>query len=361
MVEFFKLFKKLFEGKYLYYLFIPLIFALIFGFLAFVYPGIPQGIDLTGGKLMILHVDKQINANELEDFLSKEFALEDLSVTSTMAANGYGLVIQFAFEKNIFNAENALIKAKTAKDESEARKQAETALSFASIYFKYNENEKPANIKELIDFTSDVVDNAKESFSNQIQEKIKQKYNLSSTTAFQIRELSPTIGPVFWNNALFVGLLSAILLTIIIFIFFKEIIPSIAIILAAAFDVLAALGFMAVFRVPLSLASIPALLMLVGYSIDTDIILTTKVLQRKNETPAYRAAEAMRTGLTVTTTALAAAIIMAILAYFNQMFVIFDIAAVVAFGSIGDIIATWLMNAPILLWYAEHKKAKVKR
>jgi preprotein translocase subunit SecF len=147
-----------------------------------------------------------------------------------------------------------------------------------------------------------------------------------------------------------------ILITIIIFLFFREFIPSIIIMACAAFDVCATLAAMALFQIPLSLATIPAILMLVGYSVDTDILLTTRVLKRKDKDDRGRAMDAFNTGVTMTGTTLAAVTTMLIVSYFAQMVTVFELAAVLFFGLIADLAGTWLMNASILLWYVERRK-----
>ena len=67
-------------------------------------------------------------------------------------------------------------------------------------------------------------------------------------------------------------------MAITVFIVFRELVPSIAVILAAFSDIVIALGGMSLFGIPLSVASVGAILMLIGYSVDTDILLTTRVL-----------------------------------------------------------------------------------
>ena len=115
---------------------------------------------------------------------------------------------------------------------------------------------------------------------------------------------------------------------------------------------------MAIFQIPLSLATIPALLMLIGYSVDTDIMLTTTVLKRREKELHERAGDALVTGLTMTTTTVAALFVMLILSYFGQIIIVFEIAAVLLFGLFADLISTWFMNAEILLWYAKRKNKK---
>ena len=96
--------------------------------------------------------------------------------------------------------------------------------------------------------------------------------------------------------------------------------------------------------------------MLVGYSVDTDIMLTTRLLKRKEGGLKERSYEAMKTGLTMTLTTMAALSVMITLSFMYQIVVIFDLTVVLFFGLVADIISTWLMNAPILLAYAESKR-----
>jgi preprotein translocase subunit SecF len=114
---------------------------------------------------------------------------------------------------------------------------------------------------------------------------------------------------------------------------------------------------MAIFNIPLSLTTIPVLLMLVGYSVDTDIMLTTKLLKRKEGgSPNKRVVDAMKTGLIMTSTTLGAMLSMLVVSYVYNITDIFYMAIVLICGLIVDLLSTWLMNAPVLLWYVESKK-----
>ena len=66
----------------------------------------------------------------------------------------------------------------------------------------------------------------------------------------------------------------------------------------------------------------------------------------------------MKTGLTMTLTSMAALLVMILFSYFYQIEVIYQISTILFFGLIGDLIATWLMNAPILLWWIDKKGSK---
>ena len=149
-----------------------------------------------------------------------------------------------------------------------------------------------------------------------------------------------------------------IFMSITVFIIFRDVVPSLAVIFAALSDIIIAVGGMSLFNIPLSIASVGALLMLIGYSVDTDILLTTRILKRTEGTVTERALEAMKTGLTMS----AAAIGSMVALYLVDMFLIpaahtlADIAAVLIVGLVADVLATWLMNLGILRWYTEARK-----
>jgi len=133
---------------------------------------------------------------------------------------------------------------------------------------------------------------------------------------------------------------------------FRTFVPSTAVILAAVFDIIVTLALMQVFSIELSLASFAALLMLIGYSIDTDILLTTRVIRTREDSVAARTRGAFKTGMTMTLTTLG---VMAAIILTTTSPVLFAIASVLLLGLAIDIINTWLMNATIIRWYAERK------
>jgi preprotein translocase subunit SecF len=149
-----------------------------------------------------------------------------------------------------------------------------------------------------------------------------------------------------------------IFMSITVFIIFRNVVPSLAVIFAALSDIIIAVGGMSLFGIPLSIASVGALLMLIGYSVDTDILLTTRILKRKEGTVTQRAIEAMKTGLTMAAAAIGsmAALYLVVVFMIPAAQTLADIAAVLIIGLIADIMATWLMNLGILRWYVEARK-----
>ena len=95
--------------------------------------------------------------------------------------------------------------------------------------------------------------------------------------------------------------------------------------------------------------------MLIGYSVDTDILLTNRVLRRHGGTVLDRVLGAMQTGMTMTLTALAAT---SISLFVSKSDVIRQIMFILTVGLVFDMIYTWIQNAGILRWYLERKAAR---
>jgi len=350
-------FAGFYERKnYKLYMLIPLAFFIAFLFLIFAWPTIPKGIDLQGGTLLSIRSEKPIDALELKQLLSDNFDLLDLKVNSISGPTGNGVNVQFAGNASMLAAESGLETAKSqlAANPENALQSAQAAVSQISEFIETTA--LPSEPGQAIAQAEDYLIEANKNINQGMQELIASHFSLGEEVAFQRKEVSPTLGASFWQTAFNVALIAAVLIILVIFLFFRKVIPSLAVIAAAVFDVSGALALMAVFGIPLSLSSIPALLMLVGYSVDTDIMLTTRVLQRREKTPAKRAGDSMATGLTMTGTTIAALASMIAISYLNQIFIIFEIASVILFGLLADLISTWLMNAAILLWYVERKE-----
>ena len=106
----------------------------------------------------------------------------------------------------------------------------------------------------------------------------------------------------------------------------------------------------------ISSAGVVAFLMLIGYSVDTDILLTNKVLKSNdNESLNQRIFKAFRTGIMMTLTSITAvAFALIIIRPFSS--VLNQIFTILAIGLGFDLINTWITNVSILKWYKEKKK-----
>ncbi|MBI2583425.1 MAG: hypothetical protein HYW25_02045 [Candidatus Aenigmarchaeota archaeon] len=167
-----------------------------------------------------------------------------------------------------------------------------------------------------------------------------------------VRTFGPVLGEVFWRQAQMAIVLGFIAMAIIIFVIFRSFVPSVAIVLAALSDMLFVLAMLTLLNIDISLAAIAGILMIIGYSVDTDIVLTTNVTKETEGTVAERAHDAMKTGITITTTALIAVIAMYLA---SGSAVIQDIATVLIIGLLIDMPVTWLGNAGMLISWMKKK------
>jgi preprotein translocase subunit SecF len=202
--------------------------------------------------------------------------------------------------------------------------------------------------------------------TDSLQEALTKKIN-SEYTNVEIRQMGEIVSKSLQEQALRAIILSFVGMAIVVFIIFRTFVPSAAVVISALADIAFAAAMMDVFGVVLSLGTVAALLMLIGYSVDTDILLTTRLLKRKGELN-DKIKDAMKTGLTMTTTTLAALVALFIvssgsyiISSFTRIDIIRDISVVLIFGLIADMVNTWMTNVGILKWYIGRGAALEKK
>jgi len=139
-------------------------------------------------------------------------------------------------------------------------------------------------------------------------------------------------------------------MSLLVFALFRTFVPSIAVVISAFSDMVIPLGVLSLFQIPLTLGTVAALLMLIGYSVDSDILLNNHVLRRSGGfyESVYRA---METGVTMTLTSIAAMAVMTVLATLFEIGIMASIGLVLVIGLTADLINTYMMNLTLLRWY----------
>jgi len=164
-----------------------------------------------------------------------------------------------------------------------------------------------------------------------------------------IQSIGAALGQAFWNQALGAIFVAFAAMAIAVFITFRSPVPSLAVILAGVSDIIFAVVGMNLLGIQLSMGTLAGLLILMGYSIDTDILLSTRVLKRRGEgTVNERIKSSMKTGVTMSVTSIIA---MTILFLVSSSPALDDIALVIIMGLLADIPYTWLQNVGILKIY----------
>lgn len=145
-------------------------------------------------------------------------------------------------------------------------------------------------------------------------------------------------------------------LAIFLFIVYTKIsIPSMAVIFSAFADIIIPLAIVDFIGMKISSAGIIAFLMLIGYSVDTDILLTTRVLKRQGDSVNKAIWDAFKTGTTMTITSIIAVAVALVLVY-NFGSILNQIFTILLLGLVFDLFNTWVTNASIIKWYVEKEK-----
>ena len=145
-------------------------------------------------------------------------------------------------------------------------------------------------------------------------------------------------------GAAFVGM------SLLAFILFRTFVPSVAIVLSAFSDLVIPLAFMNIANIPLSLGTVAGLLLIIGYSVDSDILLNNHILRRGGDF--YESTHrAMQTGVTMTVTSMAAMLVMAISAWLFGVELLMSIGLILFVGLAADLMNTYLLNLSLLRWY----------
>ena len=173
----------------------------------------------------------------------------------------------------------------------------------------------------------------------------------------KVDQIGASFGQTLQEQATIALVISFIGMAIVVFVAFRTFVPSSAVVLSAFADIAMTAAAMTVLGIELTLPTTAALLMLIGYSVDSDILLTMRVLKRQGKLE-EKLAGAFRTGIIMTSTAIAAVAAMWAVTYFGNVPVIPEISAVIIIGLIFDIMNTWLTNAGIIKWYVLKKGAK---
>ena len=179
------------------------------------------------------------------------------------------------------------------------------------------------------------------------------KYELTDeNSSFEFTGSSLSQG--FYKQLLIAILVAFVAMGIVIFLIFRTFVPSIAVIASAFADILMTLVVVNILGIEISTAGLVAFLMLIGYSVDTDILLTSRVLKREGESLNKKIFDSFKTGMTMTLTALFS-VLVALFIVKSFSSVLTQIFTILSIGLVFDIFNTWVTNVSIIKWYIKSK------
>lgn len=149
--------------------------------------------------------------------------------------------------------------------------------------------------------------------------------------------------------------LAFLLMTIVVFILFRNLVPSLTVVSCVLIDMIMTVAVVNLLGIKISTGGIIAFLMLIGYSVDTDILLTNRLMKRKDGTTNQKILGAVKTGITMTLTSLFS-IIASLLVVKSFSPILTQIFLIISIGLFFDLVNTWVTNVSILKWYVYKKE-----
>ncbi len=355
---------NIYKGEYRLLLIFPLI---LIAASIYLLPNLKMGVDFRGGTLITLEVTNQPDAAALQDALRT--AGFDANVKLYESNLGRKMEIEASQTEQMYEADalksdfNTQLD-KVARLEAQANQNSSVEAEYetergklddiANRMFVLSGTNTEARLYLNLNILKTAFNDAYLKMSDlqmsQVMAVVDQYVQYTSKSAVTV---SPALSKHFIGQALNVVIFSAILSTILVFIFFRTFVPSLAVLTGAASDVIIAMGGMCLFGIPLTLPSFAALLMLIGFSLDTDVLLTTRLVKRRGD-PRENAFDAMKTGMTMSFSAMVAFLVLFAVSMITHISVYYEISAVALAGLVGDVFATWGLNAVMVLYYREH-------
>jgi preprotein translocase subunit SecF len=378
---------------YRFYIIIPV--ALLLISLYFI-PKIQLDSTLKGGVSVQVQTNSTINTRTLTALVDSNIS----DAQATVSRSPGGLSITMAANSSLSDAETNLLAFYSAYDNytqltlniteyesdlstqstnvtlqgllSTSKQQQQKSLSDAQSYLSAelinlepfigspsnaDVTNSSASITAWPNIAKNSYSNASLIYQNNVITKLK---GVLPFTSYSYNEVTPTLGAFFLKQMINIIIIAFILVAIVVFAVFRTPVPAFAVVFGAVNDLIVALGAMGLFGIPLGVASIGGLLMLIGFSIDTDILAAIRIIKRTGDTAAERAFASLKTGTTMTITALISFSVLLAVAYFAFIPTYLEIAGVVMVGLLADVITTWLADVPMVLWYKQRKEAHGK-
>jgi preprotein translocase subunit SecF len=175
---------------------------------------------------------------------------------------------------------------------------------------------------------------------------------------FSVNTIGSSLSQSFFQEMIKILILAFVLMGLVVLIYFRSPLPSFYVILCAFFDMVITLAIVNILGIKMTTAGIAAFLMLINFSIDSDMLLTARILKRDpGITPYQGFVSAIETGMMMTATVFAAVLVAYI---FTNSPEIKQIMEILLIGLVVDVVVTWLQNAALCRWYVEAREAKGK-
>ncbi|MCL5007228.1 MAG: hypothetical protein M1164_00925 [Candidatus Marsarchaeota archaeon] len=377
---------NIYEYKH-YKMFVIIPIALLLISLYFI-PSIHYDTSLRGGATITIVPNGTVNIRALTSYIDSNIPGAEASISkspgglsieivanSSISAGEQDLITLLGYQSNYSTASVAAAAFSNELSSNPSNSTAKAALAAANanvsrsiasmsalmpkisselapFISKGNFTYNTSSPSSMVAAASSALSAAQSSYQGIVLGKIRSFVPFSS---YSYDSVTPTLGKFFLSDMVSIIITAFILVAIAVLIVFRSFVPALAVVFGAANDIIVALGAMAIFNIPLGVASVGGLLMLIGYAIDTDMLSSVRILKRGEGTPITRAFGTMKTGLTMTSSAIIVFGLLFIISYLSFIPTYYEIAGVVLAGLVADIFTTWFGNTVMVLTYKLRK------
>lgn len=298
---------------------------------------VKKDISLSGGITLTIFHETELDIKDLEQYINAKFPGKDISVRSlTQLGENIGVII----EGTDFDSEEVVsaLKEKIGDITKDDYSVSMMGSSLGSTFFR----ETLKSIFVSFMFMGLVV-------FLYFGENLKVKLiSFALTSAIGILIFSGTTNLIKDTAAYIIG---AVLLAI----YYRNSRPSFMMVLNVFADLVVTLAIVNLIGMKISTAGVASFLMIIGYCVETNILLTTKLIKKKEGALIDRLIGAFNTGFIMTATA-SGAVIVALLT--TQSDVIKEIMTILLIGLIVDMVYTWIQNVGLLRIYLDKTGAR---
>jgi preprotein translocase subunit SecF len=183
---------------------------------------------------------------------------------------------------------------------------------------------------------------------------LNQYYNISiQPSDISIQQYSSLVGDLIFNQFLFFVILAMILAAFVIFIAFRVSNTTLNIISTILFDIIGLLAILSITKYPIGANGFIAMLMILGFAIDNNVVLSTNMIKEKDKPFIERVKMSFRVG-----------VLMEIIALYTLLLLYFivpdpsvnEFAFVLSTATILDLIYYLIGNIPLYKYFEAKKE-----
>lgn len=171
--------------------------------------------------------------------------------------------------------------------------------------------------------------------------------------SFSSESIGSFLGNLFFEQVVFILAVGFVLMSIVIFLVYRSPVTSFGIVFASLANILTTLAITSLLGIKISFAGFAALLMLIAYTVDTNIVLTNKVLRVLPENFKTQYKKALSTGLTLIVTITLTMLVVLLL---SPSKLLLNVSQILIVGFIFDLPYTWIFNSTVLEWWVNRKR-----